>query len=62
MLSTIFTLNKINDQGRNFMCTRTIELPAKGITLNHGGPFGCVIVKGDEIVGRGNNRVTSSRS
>ncbi len=37
-----------------------IELSAKGITLNHGGPFRCVIVKGDEIVGRGNNRVTFS--
>jgi len=37
-----------------------IALSAKGIQLNHGGPFGCVIVKGDEIVGRGNNRVTSS--
>jgi tRNA(Arg) A34 adenosine deaminase TadA len=37
-----------------------IELSKKGITLNHGGPFGCVIVKGDEVVGRGNNRVTSS--
>lgn len=37
-----------------------IELSAKGIRQNHGGPFGCVVVKGDEIVGRGNNRVTSS--
>lgn len=39
---------------------QAIELSAKGITLNHGGPFGCVIVKGDEIVGRGNNRVSTS--
>ena len=37
-----------------------INLSAKGIALNHGGPFGCVIVKGDEIVGKGNNQVTSS--
>jgi tRNA(Arg) A34 adenosine deaminase TadA len=36
-----------------------IDLSAKGIALNEGGPFGCIIVKGDEIVGRGNNRVTS---
>lgn len=37
-----------------------IELSRKGILNNDGGPFGCVIVKGDEIVGRGNNRVTST--
>jgi tRNA(Arg) A34 adenosine deaminase TadA len=37
-----------------------IELSAKGVTLNQGGPFGCVVVRGDEIVGRGNNKVTSS--
>ncbi|MEJ7822963.1 MAG: nucleoside deaminase, partial [Chitinophagaceae bacterium] len=27
---------------------------------NEGGPFGCVIVKDDKIIGRGNNKVTSS--
>src|SRR5215210_4919822 len=37
-----------------------IKLSLRGITSGEGGPFGCVIVKGDEIVGRGNNRVTSS--
>ena len=37
-----------------------IELSRKGITGNEGGPFGCVIVKGDEVIGRGWNRVTSS--
>jgi tRNA(Arg) A34 adenosine deaminase TadA len=37
-----------------------IALSLKGIRENAGGPFGCVVVKGDEIVGRGNNRVTSS--
>ncbi|HML57954.1 MAG TPA: nucleoside deaminase [Ferruginibacter sp.] len=36
-----------------------IELSLKGIEHNEGGPFGCVIVKDDRIVGRGNNRVTS---
>jgi guanine deaminase len=39
---------------------RAIELSAKGIEANHGGPFGCVIVKGDTIVGEGNNQVTST--
>ncbi|HAN40110.1 MAG TPA: tRNA-specific adenosine deaminase [Chitinophagaceae bacterium] len=32
----------------------------KGMERNDGGPFGCIIVQGDTIVGRGNNRVTSS--
>lgn len=37
-----------------------IELSGKGIITNEGGPFGCVIVKGDVIVGKGSNKVTSS--
>ena len=37
-----------------------IALSEQGISNNDGGPFGCIIVKGDEIVGRGNNRVTST--
>ena len=37
-----------------------IALSRKGIENNEGGPFGCVIVKDDQIVGRGNNRVTST--
>lgn len=37
-----------------------IELSKKGIDNGEGGPFGCVIVKDDTIVGRGNNQVTST--
>ncbi len=37
-----------------------IRLSQNGIRNNDGGPFGCIIVKGDQIVGRGNNKVTSS--
>ncbi|HEX6913879.1 MAG TPA: nucleoside deaminase [Chitinophagaceae bacterium] len=37
-----------------------IDLSRKGMTGNQGGPFGCIVVKGDEIVGRGNNQVTST--
>ena len=36
-----------------------IRLSKQGMNNGEGGPFGCVIVKGDEIVGRGNNKVTS---
>jgi tRNA(Arg) A34 adenosine deaminase TadA len=35
-----------------------IQLSHNGMVRNEGGPFGCVIVKGDEIVGRGNNKVS----
>jgi guanine deaminase len=37
-----------------------IALSQNGVRNNEGGPFGCVIVKGDTVIGRGNNRVTSS--
>ena len=37
-----------------------IALSQKGIQQNEGGPFGCIIVKDDVIIGRGNNMVTST--
>lgn len=43
-----------------FFMQRAIELSEKGITSDEGGPFGCVIVRGDVIVGSGNNKVTST--
>jgi guanine deaminase len=43
----------------NFMM-EAIALSKNGVHKNEGGPFGCVVVKGEEIVGRGNNRVTST--
>ena len=42
------------------MMRRAIELARDGMTANSGGPFGCVVARGDEIVGEGSNRVTSS--
>lgn len=39
---------------------KAIELSAQGIAANEGGPFGCIVVKGETIVGRGNNKVTST--
>lgn len=39
---------------------RAIELSRNGMRAGHGGPFGCVIVKGDTIVGEGCNMVTST--
>ena len=37
-----------------------IRLSKHGMENNQGGPFGCVIVKDGEIIGRGNNKVSST--
>ena len=37
-----------------------VALSKKGMESGEGGPFGCVIVQGDEIIGRGNNKVTAT--
>jgi tRNA(Arg) A34 adenosine deaminase TadA len=44
---------------RKFM-QRAIELAREGVEADAGGPFGCVVVKSGEIIGEGNNRVTST--
>jgi len=41
------------------MC-EAVRIGVEGMRNNIGGPFGCVIVRGDEIVGRGCNSVTST--
>ena len=38
----------------------TFRLAEEGMNNNLGGPFGCVVVRDGIIIGRGNNRVTSS--
>ena len=38
-----------------------VEVAIKGMTNNEGGPFGCIVVKDGKIVGRGNNKVTSTK-
>ena len=40
--------------------SEAIALSQNGVRNNEGGPFGCIIVKDDTIIGRGNNKVTSS--
>ncbi|MEI9809637.1 MAG: nucleoside deaminase [Bacteroidota bacterium] len=39
---------------------RAIALSKQGMESGYGGPFGCVIVKDGQVIGEGNNRVTSS--
>ena len=49
----------LNADERGFL-ERAIFLSKQGMENGQGGPFGCVIVKNNEIVGEGNNQVTSS--
>ena len=37
-----------------------IDEAKTGIRAGHGGPFGCVIVRDGEVVGKGHNEVTKS--
>jgi len=43
----------------NPFMARAIELSIEGVQSGRGGPFGAVIVKGDQIVAEGVNQVTS---
>ncbi len=60
-VSTIFRLGRSKKfmSQENFM-REAIRLAEDGMRHNRGGPFGCVVVRRGEIVGRGNNRVTST--
>jgi guanine deaminase len=51
-------INKIPDH-KHFM-NEAVQSAIEGMNNNDGGPFGCVIVKDGKIVGRGNNKVTST--
>ena len=37
-----------------------VKAAIQGMDNNEGGPFGCVVVKDGKIIGRGNNKVTST--
>jgi tRNA(Arg) A34 adenosine deaminase TadA len=39
---------------------QAIELARAGASRNEGGPFGAIVVKDGEVVGRGNNKVVST--
>ena len=49
----------ITDRERHFMFL-AVEESRAGMESGDGGPFGCIIVKGDEIIGRGHNLVLRS--
>ena len=50
----------ITEQRDKKFIERAIELSKYGMQSGHGGPFGCIVVKDDDIIGEGNNMVTSS--
>jgi tRNA(Arg) A34 adenosine deaminase TadA len=39
---------------------RAIALARQGMESGRGGPFGCVIVRGEEVIGEGSNGVTAT--
>ena len=47
-------------KGREIFMQRAIELARKGMNQGAGGPFGAVVVRNDEIVGEGWNRVVGT--
>lgn len=49
----------MTDRDKYFM-RRAIVMAEKGMDAGAGGPFGCVIVKNDEIIAEGHNGVTST--
>ncbi|WP_319501586.1 nucleoside deaminase [uncultured Draconibacterium sp.] len=49
----------MEEQNEKFM-RAAIELAKQGMDGNHGGPFGAVVVKGNQIIAKGYNQVTSS--
>lgn len=51
--------NTFTSDDKKFML-KAIEYAQKGMDNNEGGPFGAIVVKDGKIVGRGNNKVTST--
>ena len=50
-----------NQQDRDIaFLKKAIELAKKGMNSNSGGPFGAIVVRDNEIIGQGFNRVTST--
>jgi tRNA(Arg) A34 adenosine deaminase TadA len=45
---------------QEYFMQEAIQLAEEGMQTGRGGPFGCVVVRRGQVVGRGNNRVTST--
>ena len=49
----------ISDREKKYL-ERAIAIAKQGMEAGNGGPFGCVIVRGDEVVGEGCNKVIAA--
>jgi tRNA(Arg) A34 adenosine deaminase TadA len=50
----------MNLKAKEEFMKEAFNVAINGMNQNEGGPFGCVIVKDGKIIGRGNNKVTST--
>ena len=46
--------------GDMYFIEMAVDLARQGVAQGEGGPFGCVIVKDGQVIGKGNNKVISS--
>jgi tRNA(Arg) A34 adenosine deaminase TadA len=53
------TKEQAMENNEKFM-DEAIELAIKGVMSDEGGPFGAIVVKDGQVVGKGNNHVTST--
>ena len=51
---------KTSTDEHEYFMKKAIEIAIKGMENNEGGPFGCIVVKDGKIIGKGNNKVTST--
>ncbi len=49
-----------NHEQHTELMQEAINLAINGMQNNEGGPFGCIVVKDGKIIGKGNNKVTST--
>ncbi|NOQ92298.1 MAG: tRNA-specific adenosine deaminase [Flavobacteriaceae bacterium] len=47
-------------ENHEYFMSEAVKKAIEGMNNNDGGPFGCVIVKDGKIIGKGNNKVTST--
>ena len=50
----------MNTKKNEHFMQEAVNAAVQGMNNNEGGPFGCVVVKDGKIIGRGNNKVTST--
>lgn len=55
----MFKTRRMSAKDQDFIL-KAIEIAIEGVEENDGGPFGAIVVKGNEIIGKGFNKVTSS--